>query len=86
MSNVARVGDLCDACPKTSPDVILSGEPTVLIEGVPAAHIGSPIGNGSVVVAGSATVTVGGIPLARIGDATSCGVIIGPGAGTVLGG
>lgn len=52
--NVARVGDVC-ACGA----VIVSGFPSILINGRPMAHLGSPTSHGGMIVNGSPDV-VGG--------------------------
>lgn len=58
--------------------VVTAGNPTVLVVGLPAAHVGSalvcagaPAPNA--VVKGSATVLVGGMGAARTGDTTAHG-------------
>jgi len=75
----ARVGD-----PTNHTGVIISGSPTVLIEGRPAARIGDTVSCplfeffipeeiniphvGGLIVTGSSTVLIGGIPAARVGS------------------
>jgi uncharacterized Zn-binding protein involved in type VI secretion len=64
--------------------IILPGAPTVLIGGLPAAHLGDTCGVDAI-VKGSATVMVGGLPAARVADLTAAGgAVAPPGALTVL--
>lgn len=62
--------------------ILPPGEPTVLIEGMPVAHVGDMAtctGPPDTMIAGSTTVMIGGMPAARLGDSTAHGssVIIG---------
>ncbi len=76
----ARVGDLA-FCDGGAYDVIVTGEPTVLVEGSPAARLGDATDGGHL-VAGDATVLIGPDPRAALlGDAaelrsptSTCGV------------
>jgi uncharacterized Zn-binding protein involved in type VI secretion len=75
---------------KAGPGAILSGSSDVLIEGEPAAFVGStitPHGSGphssSRVIEGSSTVFINGKSAARQGDKTSCGHVL-TGSSTVL--
>jgi uncharacterized Zn-binding protein involved in type VI secretion len=89
----ARMTDL-QTCPMTTGPVPHVGGPlmapaatTVLIGGLPAAHVGTNgicVGPPCSVVKGSATVMVGGAPAARMGDSTSHGGVITMGCVTVL--
>lgn len=71
---------------------ILTGSPTVLVNGAPAVRIGDvvaahglpPHSPAPVMTTGSATVLVNGIPLCRTGDIASCGDAGAPGSATVL--
>ena len=88
-----RIGDMAP-CPATDPKphevaTVLTGNPTVLVEGVPAAHLGSVISCSGVptpnsIVAGSGTVLIGGVGAAKLGDATAHGGVVLPTQGTVL--
>lgn len=52
------------------------GEPTVLIEDLPAARVGDElicVGPPDVIVEGSTSVLIGGMPAARVGDETAHG-------------
>lgn len=65
------------------------GEPTVLIEFLPAARIGDmclcpPVGPTDPIVKGSSTVKIGFKPAARVGDSTGHGGVIVKGAATVI--
>ena len=63
------------------------GQPTVLIEGLPASVLGDAatcVGPPDAVAMGSATVLIGGQPAARMGDVTEHGGEIVSGAPTVL--
>lgn len=65
--------------------MIILGEPTVLIGGMPAARKGDPFlcpmvtgvvpHVGGVITMGSFTVLIGGMPAARMGDLTGCNII-----------
>mgnify|MGYP000408521960 CR=1 FL=1 len=87
----ARIGDL-HVCPMVTgvvPHVggpVLTGAPTVLIAGMPAARLGDSatcVGPPDTIVKGSATVLVCNMPAARIGDQTAHGGVIVVGAPTV---
>jgi uncharacterized Zn-binding protein involved in type VI secretion len=88
-----RMGDVAP-CPATAPKpheaaTVVSGNATVLVGGVPAAHVGSAVVCSGVpapnaVAVGSATVLVGGLGVARLGDATAHGGVLVPTQGTVL--
>ena len=95
MPLAARLNDM-HTCPMQTPGtppvphvggpIIGPGEPTVLIEGVPAARVGDNavcVGPPDVISAGSASVLIGGMPAARMGDATAHGGSILIGAPTV---
>jgi uncharacterized Zn-binding protein involved in type VI secretion len=91
MPPAARATDM-HVCPLTTGPVphaggpVTTGAPTVLIEGAPAATIGSVavcVGPADTVVTGSATVLIGGLPAARLGDRTAHGGSIVGGAATV---
>ncbi len=77
MPSVARVGDK-HVCPQTGHRVnaIVEGSADVMINGQPAAVVGSKTGCGASVVVGSSTVTINGKPAAMIGSATSHGGVI----------
>lgn len=90
----ARATDM-HVCPMVNPGpvphvggpILPPGCPTVLIAGLPAAHIGSQavcVGPTDVIVVGSPTVLVGKMPAARLGDATAHGGVIVAGCPTVL--
>ncbi|WP_395845491.1 PAAR domain-containing protein [Cystobacter fuscus] len=67
------------------PDV--TGEPTVIIGGQPAARVGdllTCIGPQDSISKGEATVIIGGKPAARLGDSTSHGGVIVAGCPTVI--
>lgn len=94
MSNPAvRLGDTAP-CPAKEPKphevaTVLTGNPTVLVEGVPAAHVGSVVACSgapapNAIVVASGTVLVGGLGAARLGDATAHGGVVLPTQGTVL--
>lgn len=92
MMPAARMTDMhiCPAVTGIIPHVggpIVMGAPTVLIGGLPAAHMGSPavcVGPPDVVAMGSPTVIVGGTPAARLGDQCGHGGMIILGCFTVL--
>lgn len=90
MPPAARMGDLTG-----HPGTILGpGVPTVLIEGRPAATVGTlhtctlppPVGPhppSAIMPPGCLTVLIGGRPAARMGDIAGCGAPIVSGAVTV---
>lgn len=92
MKPAARIGDM-HTCPMVSGGVphvggpIASGQPTVLIGGMPAACAGDMatcVGPPDSIAMGSATVLIGGKPAARMGDSTAHGGVIVLGQPTVL--
>ena len=92
MTLAARIGDL-HICPMVTgvvPHVggpVLTGAPTVLIGGMPAARMGDSatcVGPPDTIAKGSATVLIAGQPAARMGDTTAHGGIIALGCPTVL--
>ena len=93
MSMAARAGDnhvcpmVTGVVPHVGGPILPPGEPTVLIEGMPAARVGDMltcVGPPDTIVAGSATVMIGGMPAARMGDSTAHGGTIILGSPTVL--
>ena len=95
MPLAARLNDM-HTCPMQTPGtppvphvggpVIGPGEPTVLIEGIPAARVGDNavcVGPPDVIASGSTSVLIGGMPAARMGDSTAHGGSISIGAPTV---
>ena len=94
MPPAVRVGDM-HVCPMINPSltphvggpVMPVGEPTVLIEGMPAARVGDMCtcaGPPDTIAAGSGTVFIGGMPAARLGDSTAHGGSLILGSFTVL--
>lgn len=73
--------------------ILLSGSPTVIINGLPVCRMGD-VGtphfkpdnapHPEFVAAGSSTVLVNGIPLARMGDPMTCGSMIAAGSPNVI--
>jgi uncharacterized Zn-binding protein involved in type VI secretion len=89
MPPAARMGDVTG-----HPGTIMSGVPTVLIEGRPAATVGTlhtctlppPVGPhppSTILPPGCPTVLIGGQFAARMGDMAGCGAPIVSGAVTV---
>lgn len=73
--------------PHVGGPIVAPGEPTVLIEGLPAARVSDTlicVGPPDTIIQGSASVFIGGMPAARLGDATAHGGVIVVGAPTVL--
>lgn len=96
MPPAARLTDMHE-CPMVTPGVppiphvggpvIGPGEPTVLIEKLPAARVGDNavcVGPPDVIIKGSSSVMIGGVPAARLGDSTAHGGTIVLGAPTVM--
>lgn len=93
MPPAARANDMhvCPMVTGTVPHVggtiLPPGEPTVLIEGQPAARVGDMAtctGPPDTIAAGSGSVMIGGMPAARLGDSTAHGGTIVLGAATVM--
>jgi len=94
MPPAARVGDM-HTCPLINPSltphvggpIMPPGEPTVLINGMPAAVAGGMCtcaGPPDSMVVGSTTVLIGGKPAIRMGDTTAHGGQIIVGSPTVM--
>ncbi len=94
MPPAARITDF-HACPMVESSgvphvggpVLPPGEPTVLIEGMPAAKLGDMAtctGPPDTIIAGSSSVLIAGMPAARLGDSTAHGGTIVAGSATVM--
>jgi len=93
MKPAARITDM-HTCPMVTGQVphvggpiLPTGEPTVLIGGMPAARVGDKAvctGPPDTIAVGSGTVMIGGNPAARMGDTTAHGGTIAAGEATVL--
>lgn len=93
MPAAARIAD-DHSCPdSTGPvphvggPIVGPGEPTVLIEKMPASVVGDAavcVGPPDSIVAGSATVIIGGKPAVRMGDTTEHGGSVTVGCPTVI--
>ncbi len=87
MPPAARVTDL-HSCPAHGGGPVLpTGEPTVIIGGLPAVRVGdlaACAGAPDVIMEGSPTVIIGGRPAARMGDKTAHGGVIIGGCATVI--
>jgi uncharacterized Zn-binding protein involved in type VI secretion len=93
MPPAARISDM-HTCPKVEPGPVphvggptVSGAPTVLIGGMPAARVGDSlvcIGPPDSISQGESTVIIAGKPAARLGDSTSHGGVIVSGCPTVI--
>lgn len=73
--------------PHVGGPILPTGEPTVLIGGIPAARVGDMatcVGPPDSIMVGSGTVLIGGMPAARLGDSTTHGGAIIAGLSTVL--
>ncbi len=93
MPPAARVGDMhvcpmvTGVVPHVGGPILPPGEPTVLIEGMPAARLGDMAtcaGPPDTIIMGSGTVLIGGKPAARLGDSTAHGGSIVLGSFTVI--
>lgn len=91
MPFAARIGNSCSGHGCFPPRMIITGNPKVIIQGMPAATVGDTLlphacgpnihsGN---IASGSSKVFISGLPAARIGDIISCGSIIMTGANKV---
>ncbi|WCL53463.1 PAAR domain-containing protein [Gimibacter soli] len=93
MPPAARITDM-HTCPMVTGivphvggPILPPGTPTVLINSLPAAVVGTPltcVGPPDTIVKGSATVFIGGMPAARMGDTTAHGGTIVLGSPTVI--
>ncbi|MBB1194210.1 PAAR domain-containing protein [Flavobacterium sp. F-328] len=96
MPAAARLTDFHE-CPMVTPAVqpiphvggpiVGPGEPTVIIEGLPAARVGDMlvcVGPPDTITTGSKTVMIGGLAAARMGDKTAHGGSILVGAFNVI--
>jgi uncharacterized Zn-binding protein involved in type VI secretion len=73
--------------PHVGGPILPPGVPTVLIGGLPAAHVTSMavcVGPPDTIVKGSVTVLIGNLPAARMGDLTAHGGVIVLGYPTVI--
>ncbi len=73
--------------PHVGGPIVSPGEPTVLIENLPAARVSDMLvcnGPPDVIAMGSPTVLIGGLMAARLGDPTAHGGVIVMGAPTVM--
>ena len=93
MSLAARLTDnhvcpmVTGVIPHVGGPLVGPGNPTVLIENLPAATVGDTlvcVGPPDTIVMGSSTVLIGGKPAARMGDTTAHGGSIVVGLPTVL--
>jgi uncharacterized Zn-binding protein involved in type VI secretion len=69
------IGSAAYAQAVTTPPVV-TGSPSVSVEGQPAARAGDSTGSGGTVIEGSSNVFIGGRPAVRVGDRTDCGVVV----------
>ncbi|ODS10576.1 type VI secretion system PAAR protein [Vibrio scophthalmi] len=85
MANGALVGDVGSEHDGYPPTPIISGSPTVKIDGRAVARLGEPLEShdkpqhpkhSRAISAGSKTVMIDGKAAARVGDAISCGGVI----------
>ncbi len=96
MPPAARITDM-HVCPMSTPatppvphvggPVLPPGAPTVLINNLPAATLGTMctcVGPPDSIIMGSATVLIGGKPAARLGDSTAHGGSIVAGSPNVI--
>lgn len=62
---------------------IITGDPSVAVEGGQAARSGEATSDNHVVTGGSGNVFIGGKPAATVGDRTDCGGVVVTGSSTV---
>lgn len=70
------------ALAQTSP--VVTGNPSVSVEGKSAATGGDTTASGTVVQGGSSNVFIGGKPAATVGDKTNCGGTVVTGSSSVF--
>lgn len=91
MPFAARIGDMGSGHGCFPPHMIITGNPKVIIQGMPAAtitdmllpHACGPLVHPGNIAAGSSKVLISNKPAARIGDMVSCGSIIMTGSSKV---
>jgi len=67
-----------------APQTVITGDPSVSVEGNSAATAGDVTNSGAVVTEGSTNVFIGGKPAALVGGATNCNGAIVTGSATVF--
>jgi uncharacterized Zn-binding protein involved in type VI secretion len=72
------------ALAQQQPGMIVTGEPSVSVEGKSAATSGDTTNTGNVVTEGSSNVFIGGKPAATVGGTTNCNGTIVTGSATVF--
>ncbi|MEJ2682234.1 MAG: PAAR domain-containing protein [Gammaproteobacteria bacterium] len=84
----ARMGDVDTGHHPFPPTPIITGNASVLIEGMPAACLGDQLAphhpGTRQILSGAPNVSIGGKPAARVGEAINCGGIIATGASRVV--
>jgi uncharacterized Zn-binding protein involved in type VI secretion len=83
MPPAARISDR-HTCPIDPPNVIVTGEETVIVGYMQQARVGDKEGCGATIAAGEPTVIIGDKDAARKGDPTTHGGVIASGCPTVL--
>jgi len=83
MPPAARITDR-HVCGLHPPNVVVAGEPSVIVGYQPQARVGDAEACGASISAGEPTVVIGGKDAARKGDPTSHGGVIASGCPTVI--
>ena len=81
---VIMFGSAMPALAQQAPQQVVTGDPTVSVEGNQAATSGDATSGGNIVVEGSSNVFINGKPAAVVGGTTNCGGKVATGAATVL--
>lgn len=92
MPSAVRIGDIGSGHGCFAPHTVITGNPKVLIEGIPASCIGDvltvhccgPVCHPGLLASGSTKVLIGGRPLSKIGSIVNCGSIMVSGSTKVL--
>ena len=72
------------AAAQQQPGTVVTGDPSVSVEGNPAATSGDTTSTGDVVTEGSSDVFIGGKPAAVVGNTTNCDGAIVTGSSSVF--
>ena len=92
MPGASRLGDTTNGHGGFPPMPVITGSPTVLINGIPSARVGDTLTghsnghsyHGATIAQGAPNVLINGMPCARMSDATSCGDTLAKGSANVL--
>jgi uncharacterized Zn-binding protein involved in type VI secretion len=84
MACLIAIGVAVPAFAQQAPQQVVTGDPTVSVEGSQAATSGDATSGGKIIVEGSSNVFINGKPAAVVGVTTNCGGKVATGAATVF--